>query len=539
MDQELVMTEGVRIPSIKEVVSREFQTAEAADSKYYNILKGPLNVDLEDIFSVKIVEGKAVFSKLEKSVVVEVLPSGEKVQKEIDPIADNLLLLSSTAKEIFLDETFISDEDLRDLVKHAYLSKINEKIAIWTIGKNYVSFMKGLPEWQANGEFEKKSQEFALAQKALFKFAFGQPNKEYLDEARSNMCFELDRIQTDISEVKSAIDRVKEIIGWNKSMKTDNDLTPKQVEIFRKAVSEPYVIVTDTNKVEVGLEDKLLTQSEHAELVRKIWKENGMLAFGYAVVEVDDSSSSSVSHDEWTDKDGKVYKGKYKVGTSTSPIKQVFQTVVHESLHVAKRIYGEDKLKLFGSGSFAYLAAEESVTQTAEVGFGTPERPDIFNSWRYIVAGLVWGLEKNKPDFGFNDSFELAKLLFFIESCALDGMSVDKAREYAEGQAVRSNIRNFRGAPIPLGGVPEIKGVCSTKDTVYLHGLKRLKKFISGFKEDLSNIDLRIFLTMGKTSYDTASDMLLHEKLGLFKLPDELRKRFVDGLMVVIRGQDV
>lgn len=538
MDQELVMTEGVRVPSIKEVVSREFQTAETVDSKYYEKIKGPLNIDLEDIFAVKIVDGKATFPKLKKQIVETVLPNGDRVKKEVDPINDNLALLRATAKEIFQDETFIEDKELRDLVKRAYLSKINEKIAIWTIAKNYVSFMKGMPEWQANGEFEKKSQEFALAQKALYKFAFGQPNKEYLDEARSNMCFELDRIQTDILEVKSAINRVKEIIGWNKSMKTDNDLTPKQVEIFRKAVSEPYVIVTDTNKVEVGLEDKLLTQSEHANLVRKIWEENGMLAFGYAVVEVD-SSSSSVSHGEWTDKDGKVYKGKYQVGTTTSPIKQVFQTVVHESFHVAKRIYGENKLKLFGSGSFAYLAAEESVTQTAEIGFGTPERPDIFNSWRYIVAGLVWGLEKNKPDFGFNDSFELAKLLFFIESCALDGMSVDKAREYAERQAVTGNIRNFRGAPIPLGGVPEIKGVCSTKDTVYLHGLKRLKKFISGFKEDLSNIDLRIFLTMGKTSYDTASDMLLHEKLGLFKLPDELRKRFVDGLMVVIRGQEI
>lgn len=538
MDQELVMDEGVRVPSIKEVVSREFQTAEAVDSKYYEKIKRPLNIELEDIFAVKIVDGKATFPKLEKQIVETVLPNGDKVKTEVDPISDNLALLRATAKEIFQDETFIEDKELRDLVKHAYLSKINEKIAIWTIAKNYVSFMKGLPEWQANGEFEKKSQEFALAQKALFKFAFGQPNKEYLDEARSNMCFELDRIQTDIPEVKSAINRVKEIIGWNKSVRTDNDLTPKQVEIFRKAVTEPYVVVTDVNSISVDSENGLLNQSQHAELVRKIWEENGMLAFGYAVVEVD-SSSSSVSHEEWTDSEGRKYKGKYKVGTSVSPLKQVFQTAVHESVHAARRIYGENKLKLFGSGSFAYLASEESVTQTAEIGFGTPERPDIFNSWRYIVTGLVWGLEKEKPNFGFNDSFELAKLLFFIESCALDGMDVNEALKYSEKQAVTSNIRNFRGAPIPLGGVPEIKGVCSTKDTVYLHGLKRLKKFVSGFKEDLSNLDLRIFLTMGKSSYDTASDMLLEEKLGLFKLPKELKEKFVQGLMFVIRGQNI
>lgn len=520
-DISLVKKEG--LPTIKELLA--VQTPESVDQKYYDRLRVPLGTDLEDIFAVTIEEGKARFKGLE----VTTGPDGLKR----DPIEQNLTHLRNVANEIRVDNDFIKDEELRGLVKHSYLMKINEKIAIWTIAKNYREFSENRNIYEVNGILSEKESEFVKAQKTLYKLAFGQPNKEYFNQARSAIRFELDRVKSENPEVIAAISKVKELIGGSESRQLMPTLSREEMQIYKEALLQRYIVDIDPDKIVSERPDGLLDQSAQKEVVLEAWKKNGLLAFGYNVINAS-GSSSSVSHLQGNEPGD---RGRYRAGKNLSTVQETFDTVSHESTHAMKAVYGElfTGLMLLKTGTFGYLAFEEGVAQTSGSIYADTSKPDVMSYWRYVVSGLVWGNDEAKSNFGFAESQGLCELLLFIDKAGVNGMPTEEAWKYAKETAVSSNIRNFRGVPIPIGGVPEVKGVCSTKDTVYFHGNLRLARFLKQFP-DLSKVDLTVLIAGGKVSLDT-SDLLLLEKLGIIYLSENLRKKYLSGSMVAIRGQ--
>lgn len=534
------------LPSVKELVEKSVQTPESIDNKYYPRLEAVFNLDLEDLFELDMVEGVTRYHKIEKRVIElkgeygETLKdrNGEALKTVYDPIEINLNLLRTISNEIASDNDFIENKALRELVKYSYLSKINEKIAIWSIAKNYRDFEENAQSYEDKKTLELESRKFAARQKVLFKYAFGQPNLDLFNQTRSTLRFDLDRVQTDNPEIKEAIARAKEIIGGTESKQMKPILTEKQKEIFRKRFVEKYVVSIDLNQIVSDRPDGLISQDVHAELARKLLDSNGMAAFGY-VVRTTEDAGASVTH-KANFKEGS--KGEYKAGMKLSSIMDIASTIGHEFTHALRRIYGElyTGLQLLRSGTFGYLASEEGVAQLAESVFTKPEVPDVIGDWRYVVAGLVWGLDKEKNGFGYAESQELIEKLIFIQKAGVEGMEINKAKEYAKDNSIRSNLRNFRGtftSKSSISWMPEIKGVCSTKDVAYVHGNVRIAEFLSKYSEDLTGVDLAVLIAGGKVSLDT-SDLLLLEQLGIFKLSNEVRNQYRNGQINVFRGQN-
>lgn len=143
---------------------------------------------------------------------------------------------------------------------------------------------------------------------------------------------------------------------------------------------------------------------------------------------------------------------------------RIRELVMHEILtHVLRRQNGErSRLKLLGLGLAHYLPGEEGVAifrqQLLKDLPGFPR--EIM--WRYFFIALCRG-EVDGKTRNFRQIYDLAEQFFRAENA-----EAENAAESAADQAWRLTVRMFRGV---RGG---IKGICFTKDLVYLNGYSRL-----------------------------------------------------------------
>ncbi|MDD5396615.1 MAG: DUF1704 domain-containing protein [Candidatus Moranbacteria bacterium] len=319
-------------------------------------------------------------------------------------------------QELFALKRDILEHETNDVVRSAYIWKLNEKIAQLRMMKatldgsdkkvaRYSAFIYGIPDKQI--------------------FQYDLENIKNLIEEKNN---------SDDVRVLFAIRRLKDLINNIDTEKSgiNNEILP----VKKRILEYPFVEEKKFNAEEIRKEFEVALDELGIE--------------GWEVVINENIKAISVSQEK---KQVKVPE-KRKMTSS-----RLGELIAHEiGTHVARREDGErSKLKLLGLGLDRYLNGEEGISTFAEQSLGGAD--DFAGFDGHFAISLAVGLDGEKRDF--RDVFNILRDYYFINSKNKD---IAKSWEDAKNSAWNRCVRTFRGTTC------NTKGACLTRDIVYREG---------------------------------------------------------------------
>lgn len=142
--------------------------------------------------------------------------------------------------------------------------------------------------------------------------------------------------------------------------------------------------------------------------------------------------------------------------------------LMHEiGVHVGRRQNGENSsLQLLGLGLAGYEVGEEGLAGICEDVMKNSFDASFSNLVSYLAVGLVYGLDGKKRDF--RDLFEILHKFYRFKIVKnyrkKESIDLEKVEAKAKKMAWNCACRVFRGSSC------QVKGVCFTKDLIYLKG---------------------------------------------------------------------
>lgn len=174
--------------------------------------------------------------------------------------------------------------------------------------------------------------------------------------------------------------------------------------------------------------------------------------------------------------------------------------LVHElGTHLLRRINGEkQRLQLLGIGLDKYDKGEEGIAAIREQVL--TKKFNLKMAEYYYAISLVYGLDGDTKDF--RNLFAIMKQYYLCKNECL-GDDFDKSNAKANNQAWELCVRVFRGTDC------KSKGICFTKDLIYLEGYLSVCKIINEHPGEIKRFNIG--------TYDPSNPrhIILLDKLGI------------------------
>ncbi|HPN67126.1 MAG TPA: DUF1704 domain-containing protein [bacterium] len=451
-------------------------TAPALDEQWYDILEKYGSFQIYEFFESDLNNASQQKRLFDQNVLLNPKPKYPFLQKRKLQIFK--VGLNKLKKQIRKAEN-------NSLIKQVYIDKINEKL----IEIKLLEAALNLSHSRNKNEENKFARQFKIYSQQIY----GKPSKKLFYFAVTKVRRITEKNLNNNGYTQLVGNKLLEILPGGDKNKMNDILKKTDVEKF----IAKYLMLDDILK-ELHLPKKNIVLD--AKKIKKYFEIllDKLNIDDWEVKITNKGSAINVDHD----KEQILIPKKRKLNRDKLRL-----LMVHEiGVHVRRRVNGENKaLKILGLGLNNYETAEEGLAGICEDLVKKAHDITFGALLSYLAIGLVYGLDGKKRDF--RDLYEiLVKIyqfkyvLHFDESSTINWQEID---EKAKDRAWQKCRRIFRGTNC------RVKGVCITKDIIYLKGRIQIWKQITNDDPEI----MRIF----SAKYDpiNAEHIKVLDKLGV------------------------
>jgi hypothetical protein len=349
------------------------------------------------------------------------------------PFLDVSTFLQKQIKLSMFEKELVEQEK-NPIVKEAYILKLSEKKA--EVNLLLASAERNMKAFQAYNEI-----------------LYGRPSKKYYYIALSNLHETIEAHKTgEDGELKTLAQKLDQLLPWDKEESRAHD-TPDEriIEAVRKVTH-----------AELGPLIEQIPDNEHTPARKDV-----VDVFQQALHHVgahDWKIQINIHDNKFNTNEEKKYITIPKHRKITNQI--IRRLIFHEiGTHVKRRVMGEaNRLQLLSIGLNEYQTGEEGIATVREqVAISKFIRRSRVG--QYLAICLATGID-GKPR-NFREVFDILET-YFRYKYKRDGLFTGEEKKAAQEKAWDMCVRVFRGSTC------EARGVCFTKDKIYLEGNLRM-----------------------------------------------------------------